>query len=193
MGRTSARTWWAFGLTGALCLLLAVGVGVHVALRWEPSVIGHVEVGEWMEFDTFRIRVEHTELADVLQGDEYTGELRSDTAGMKLLLVRLHVDRHEQPPEDWSEDMDAVCNIRIYNSDGLLMEDDSYRGAEGPVMSSCTNGTDPGDEGDEWGDVMSFKSQKVVSVTPDPLSSFTLQVLHLRGSERDHVWTSSLA
>lgn len=68
MGNASQRTWWLFGAIGALCVLLTVAVAVHVALRWEPSVIGHVEVGEWMEFETFRIRVEHAVIADSLEG-----------------------------------------------------------------------------------------------------------------------------
>lgn len=192
MGNASQRTWWLFGAIGALCVLLTVAVAVHVALRWEPSVIGHVEVGEWMEFETFRIRVEHAVIADSLEGS-YEPEVRSNTEGMKLLQVRLQVERLEEP-EDWSDDLDAVCTLRLYNSAGLRMEDDSYSGTAGPITAGCTNYSDAAaDEGDEWGDAMNFMSQKVASVTPDPLSSFTLEVAHLRGSDRDHVWTSSLA
>lgn len=189
MARTPVRTWWAFGLTGALVLLLMIGAAIHVALRWEPSVIAHVEVGEWMEFETFRIRVEHAEIADSFAGFADT-QTTSDTEGMRLLLVRLDVERHSEPPEDWSQDLDSVCEIDVVNSGGLLMED-NYYSAVGPTARTCLNSSTLGP--DEWGDEMTFTSQMVVSVTPDPLSSFTLRVQHLRGSERDHVWTSSLA
>lgn len=189
---TSARTWWIFGLTCAVALLLTIGVAVHVALRWEPAVVAHVEAGEWMEFETFRIRVEHAEIADSFPGS-FDDEVKSKTEGMRLMLVRLHVQRFDEPPEDWADDLDAVCTIRVFSGDGLRMEDDGYSEVAGPIPGSCVNGTSITDVDQEWGDEMDFKSQRVVSVAPDPLASFTLQVQHLRGSDRDHVWTSALA
>lgn len=186
----SRRTWWGFGITLFLIVVLVVAGTLHVALRWEPRLLGEVEHGEWMEFETFRVRIDRIEIADSFPSSfEGSEPIEARTVGMKLLLVRFSVERQDPAPESLSEDDNAVCRITIFNKDGLTMDETGFSSvADSPTSTGCSPSSFDEDD-DRWGDELSFQSQRVVAVTPDPISTFTLQVEHLQDDAGDR-WLS---
>lgn len=181
MTRHSHRVWWWFGVTLVTAVAVVVAGSLHVAMRWEPRLLGQVQHGEWMEFETFRIRVDQIEVAESFAAEfEASDDLTARIDGMQLMLVRFSVERQDPSPESLAENDNAVCSITIFNQDGLAMDDTGYAGvADSPPTSGCSSFTiAEGD--DQWGDSLNFQSQVVAAVTPDPISTFTIQVDHLQ-------------
>lgn len=187
--RHGKRTWWFFGVVVTLMLVLVLVGTLHVALRWQPRLLGEVEHGEWMQFETFRVRVDLVEVADSFPSAyDSAGDVEPMTDGMQLMLVRFNVERQDPAPENFADHDNAVCRLTIFNEDGLAMDDSRYSGvADSPTSGGCS----PSMLDDEglWGDELNFQSQIVVAVTPDPVPSFTVQVEHLQDDAGDR-WIS---
>lgn len=186
---TRRGTWWAFGITLALALALVVVGTLHVSTRWVPRELGVAKHGEWMVFDSFRMRVDMIQIADSFPAT-HGDPLVPETAGMKLMMVRFSVERQTPSPEEIMAPDDAVCGLTVLSASGLEMDDIGYGGAVGPSSSSCYFFELPGAEG-EWGDELNFTGQIIAAVTPESASNFTIQVERFLddGSE---VWYSTM-
>lgn len=186
---TRRGTWWAFWITLVLTVALVVVGTLHVATRWVPRELGTTTHGNWMEFDSFRLRVDMIQIVDSLPA-RYGEPITAETPGMKLMMVRFSVERQTPAPEELFGPDDAVCNVSILSDRGLEMDQVGYGGAVGPSSSSCYFFELESSEV-EWGDELNFTGQIIAAVPPQPASSFTIRVERFLddGSE---VWFSTM-
>lgn len=177
---TGRKRWVAFAVTMFLCLAVATGGSLHVLFRWEPEVVGIAEVGEWMQFDQFRMRVDQVFVADDLPpafGEELAV---APVEGMKLMQVLFTVDK--QNFTDFEND--TVCDVWIENRDGARMTGHPSTSVVGPMSLGCMSP----DQANEFGDQSYFQSQIVMAVTPEPLHTFSVRFEHLTDSGNNDMW-----
>lgn len=177
------RGWWiSFAVLLSVSLVFALIVGARVATVNDPVELGHSTTGEWAELSEFgfRARLDDMSIAESFPSAYEETLDKAAPEGMALLRVRFSIEPLV------ADDGLVACLLSLFNGKGDRLTRIEY-GVAGPESAECSLISTDG----ERQEGVPYATQTVWVVAPDPVESFSLQLVPLSGADDNVYWTFS--